>query len=267
MSADIVKMSKEISKQENDGYKSYCKNIVDDLATFIGKKRNRPLSVLEKRKLQKNIYGDNGAKYIIENGLYTEFLKAKLKHSTSSKALILEYISNSTYFTDEDKKIILNNLKQNLLFYANIINTVDYNNGKYKLDTKVGTITYYEASEKYFRDYPGLSNIITSRKRFNQGLGRCHELTYYGARFLYGDAVTGVIKTAPADILHSFIEKDNYVIDPAQNLVMKRSDYYQLTDVEVFNKITDKELDVIPEYYGSFSSLVSLALIKKSKER
>jgi len=81
--------------------------------------------------------------------------------------------------------------------------------------------------------------------------GRCHEVS---TKFCYGNTIVTAFMHEPLSnlrYLHSFITKEDRVIDATANLVINKDDYYRLLKPEIVSEIPGTELY---NFYYEFAS-------------
>lgn len=80
-------------------------------------------------------------------------------------------------------------------------------------------------------------NELTTTKRY----GCCHSKSIILAYELgIGNVVTGTMMSKTSILMHSVLEINGYVLDWTRNLIMKKEDYFKLTDFKVINIISNE---------------------------
>ena len=139
--------------------------------------------------------------------------------------LLDEYMKAIRIFTSNNERV-----KQ--LYIMKGIKQVKEKDGKYLLQDEKNSIEYYQLSDWLssitIKNPSALDQIkqelLDEEKRNRQ----CHNKSIYLFQTLGDTLVTGYINSATKDIriLHTWIEKDSYVIDYTSNLIINKNMYY-----------------------------------------
>ena len=107
---------------------------------------------------------------------------------------------------------------------------IEYEEGKYKLITPSFGEIYFEEADRSFDD-----ETVNYIKNFGDKIiDGCHEVTFYlMKKYKNYKAVTSICTMAlNKKYYHSFILKDDLVVDFTSNLIMKKDNYYKLNSVK-----------------------------------
>ncbi len=194
-----------------------------------------------------------------------------LDQSLPSEIIIAIYMQDYSYFFPNLSDAQINSsLKSNLDIYGNQVLNTQCDNRQIVLETKIGKITYCQATDKYLNDDSDMLNIVLYHRQVN-GSFRCHELSYDLTCKLKANCVTGFVPRIGGEVLHSWVEKDEDCIDIAHNIVLNKNDFYRLYHPEVWNELTYDEIEnqqiakVIsnPEFLKGYYSLPYYAIKKQ----
>lgn len=241
----------------------YSQNVLDNIKRLLEKKK-MTLTEQEQVEILNELYADKSMIFLTDEYIADAFSKAKMLSGCTKEADIVSYIIDIPYdpFLSEKEKI--SDMDKKLAIHSESVKGINYDGKNYELTTSIGTISFNAATDTYLKNNPELKKELAPSRRYVNGMGRCHELSQLGAKYIGGTAVTGLIRTCSTNIYHSFIEKEEQVIDISQNYVIDKDTYYKLNNVQVLNKIDSKELYSSPITINDFYILLYLALVKES---
>ncbi len=170
----------------------------------------------------------------------------------------------------DDKTDLSSYLRYNSFLYGEHIKNFRKTKYGIRLDTSLGAITYYQASDRFLEDNTRMKELLFNHRTIH-GNFRCHELSYDLTRILGATAKTGLLTSLGYRYLHSWVEYDSFAIDIAHNLVLKKKDFTKLCEPEVWNSLSFEEMEAYqigPITYANYKgervnymSLVALALL------
>lgn len=154
----------------------------------------------------------------------------------NTKEFIFSLIDSITLLSDKEVKIVtrrLKNLKQRGLSKKNRHYIVNKDGLEYK----------FEILDKFVSDE--LKERLRSEKRYGECVSSSIYLAYNNPK--NSKILIGRMNLANSSIIHSVfcIKKDDnreYVFDFTRNLVMKKDDYFDLTNFELINEVKSEYL-------------------------
>ncbi len=206
------------------------------------------------------------------NHLVTKYLDQeayqKLVNLLHPNYILNEFLIDHTMIEEDTK--LSSYLNHNLFLYGDHIKNFRKTKYGIRLDTSMGPITYYQASDRFLEDNERMRELLFHHRTVN-GSFRCHELSYDLTRILGATAKTGLLTSLGYRYLHSWVEYHEFAIDIAHNLVLKKKDFSKICEPEIWNTLSFEEMEAYQigpityaNYKGekvSYMSLVALAFL------
>lgn len=99
--------------------------------------------------------------------------------------------------------------------------------------------------------YARMNDELRRKLLSNERIGNCHDMALKIACYIHGSTHTGIIILPHEYFVHSVVEKDGYILDSAENLVIKKEDYIKFFNFHIINTIPEVDYHLLEEAYNS----------------